>query len=95
MHPSGAGIYGMLPASTGGTAEGRTPNDNQAVRSVFVFVIGPDKRVKLVMAYPMSTGCNFGEVLRVIDALQRTAKHRGRRRLTGTRRGRDPGQRHR
>ena len=67
-------LYGMLPASTEGTSQGRTPADNQTVRNVFV--IGPDKKIKLVLVYPMTTGRNFDEVLRVIDSLQMTAKHR-------------------
>ena len=66
--------YGMLPADLEGGCEGRTAADNQTVRTVFV--IGPDKKVKLTIAYPMSTGRNFDEVLRVIDSLQLTAKHR-------------------
>ena len=67
-------LYGMLPASTAGGSEGRSPADNQTVRNVFV--VGPDKRIKLVLVYPMTTGRNFDEVLRVIDSLQLTAKHR-------------------
>jgi alkyl hydroperoxide reductase subunit AhpC len=67
-------LYGMLPASAGNNSDGRTPADNQTVRNVFV--IGPDKKIKLVLVYPMTTGRNFDEVLRVIDSLQLTAKHR-------------------
>jgi alkyl hydroperoxide reductase subunit AhpC len=69
-----AKAYGMLPASLEGTCEGRTPADNQTVRNVFV--IGPDKKIKLILVYPMSTGRNFDEVLRVIDSLQLTARHK-------------------
>ncbi len=67
-------LYGMLPADLEGSCEGRTPADNQTVRNVFV--IGPDKKVKLIIVYPMTTGRNFDEVLRVIDSLQLTAKHK-------------------
>ena len=67
-------LYGMLPATTSGDAKSRTPNDNQTVRNVFV--IAPDKSVKLILVYPMSTGRNFDEVLRVIDSLQLTATHK-------------------
>jgi thioredoxin-dependent peroxiredoxin len=67
-------LYGMLPAEAGETCEGRTPMDNQTVRNVYV--IGPDKKIKLVISYPMSTGRNFDEVLRVIDSMQLTAKHK-------------------
>src|SRR5438045_2245526 len=66
--------YGMLPADLEGTCDGRTAADNQTVRNVFV--IGPDKKVKLIIAYPMTTGRNFDEVLRVIDSPQLTAKHK-------------------
>jgi thioredoxin-dependent peroxiredoxin len=64
--------YGMLPADLEGGSDGRTAADNQTVRNVFV--IGPDKKIKLVIAYPMSTGRNFDEVLRVLDSIQLTAK---------------------
>ncbi len=67
-------LYGMLPVSAGETSEGRTAMDNQTVRNVYV--IGPDKKIKLVISYPMSTGRNFDEVLRVIDSMQLTARHK-------------------
>ncbi len=66
-----AKLFDMLPASAGDTSEGRTPADNQTVRSVFV--IGPDKKIKLILTYPMTTGRNFGEILRAIDSMQLTA----------------------
>jgi thioredoxin-dependent peroxiredoxin len=69
-----AKLYGMLPAETGNTSEGRTAADNAAVRTVFV--VGPDKKIKLMLSYPMSTGRNFDEVLRVLDSMQLTAKHK-------------------
>src|SRR4029078_8236019 len=68
-----AKLYDMLPQATGGTSEGRTAADNMTVRNVFV--IGPDKKIKLMIVYPMSTGRNFDEVLRVIDSMQLTAKY--------------------
>jgi thioredoxin-dependent peroxiredoxin len=66
-------LYDMLPATTTGTSEGRTPADNMTVRNVFV--IGPDKKIKLMIVYPMSTGRNFDEILRVIDSIQLTAQY--------------------
>ena len=69
-----AKLYDMLPAEVGETSEGRTAADNATVRSVFV--IGPDKQIKLMLTYPMSTGRNFDEVLRVLDSIQLTAKHK-------------------
>lgn len=67
-------LYGMLPADTAGTSEGRTPANNATVRNVFI--IGPDKQIKLILIYPMAVGRNFDEVLRAIDALQLTSKHK-------------------
>ena len=69
-----AKLYGMLPADAGDTSQGRTPADNATVRTVFV--VGPDKKIKLMLVYPMTTGRNFDEVLRVIESLQLTAKHK-------------------
>jgi alkyl hydroperoxide reductase subunit AhpC len=69
-----AKAWGMLPASASGDAAKRTPADNQTVRNVFI--VGPDKKIKLILVYPMTTGRNFDEVLRVLDSLQLTAKHK-------------------
>jgi thioredoxin-dependent peroxiredoxin len=68
-----AKLYDMLPAEAGDSSDGRTPADNATVRSVYV--IGPDKKIKLVLTYPMTTGRNFQEILRAIDSIQLTAKH--------------------
>jgi alkyl hydroperoxide reductase subunit AhpC len=69
-----AKLYDMLPADAGNTSEGRTPATNATVRTVFI--VGPDKKIKLMLSYPMSTGRNFDEVVRVLDSLQLTAKHK-------------------
>ncbi|MGH9497527.1 MAG: peroxiredoxin [Terriglobales bacterium] len=69
-----AKLYNMLPAASGSTSEGRTAADNATVRTVFV--IGPDKKIKLMLVYPMTTGRNFDEVLRVLDSMQLTARHK-------------------
>ena len=69
-----AKLYGMLPAESGDTSQGRTAADNATVRTVFV--IGPDKKIKLQLSYPMTTGRNFDEILRVLDSIQLTAKHK-------------------
>ena len=69
-----AKLYNMLPADEPGTSEGRTPATNATVRSVFI--IGPDKKIKLMLTYPMTTGRNFDEILRVLDSMQLTAKHK-------------------
>jgi alkyl hydroperoxide reductase subunit AhpC len=69
-----AKLYGMLPADSGNTSEGRTAVNNATVRTVFI--VGPDKKIKLMLSYPMSTGRNFDEVLRVLDSMQLTAKHK-------------------
>jgi thioredoxin-dependent peroxiredoxin len=69
-----AKAFGMLPAAVGATSEGRTAADNQTVRNVYI--IGPDKKIKLVLSYPMTAGRNFDEILRVIDSLQLTANHK-------------------
>ena len=71
---AGSKLYNMLPEEIEGGSEGRTANDNATVRTVFV--IGPDKRIKLMLSYPMSTGRNFDEILRVLDSMQLTAAHR-------------------
>ncbi|HEX9808950.1 MAG TPA: peroxiredoxin [Alphaproteobacteria bacterium] len=68
-----AKLYGMLPAGAGDSSKGRTPADNQTVRNVFI--VGPDKKIKAILVYPMSTGRNFDEILRLVDSLQLTAKH--------------------
>jgi alkyl hydroperoxide reductase subunit AhpC len=67
-------LYGMLPADAGDACDGRTAADNQTVRNVYI--VGPDKKIKLILVYPMTTGRNFDEVLRVLDSLQLTAKHK-------------------
>ncbi len=67
-------LYGMLPADTSGTSEGRTPANNATVRNVFI--IGPDKKIKLLIVYPMTTGRNFDEIIRVIDSMQLTSRHK-------------------
>src|SRR5207237_2356170 len=67
-------LYDMLPAAAGESCEGRSATDNQTVRTVFV--VGPDKKIKLMLVYPMTTGRNFDEVLRSIDSVQLTARHR-------------------
>jgi len=67
-------LYGMLPADTAGTSEGRTPANNATVRNVFI--IGPDKKIKLLIVYPMTTGRNFNEIIRVIDSMQLTSRHK-------------------
>ena len=69
-----AKLYNMLPADEPGTSEGRTPVNNATVRSVFI--IAPDKTIKLMLTYPMTTGRNFDEILRVLDSMQLTAKHK-------------------
>ncbi|TXK62057.1 peroxiredoxin [Alkalisalibacterium limincola] len=69
-----AKLYGMLPADAGDSSQGRTPADNATVRSVYI--IGPDKLIKLILQYPMTTGRNFSEILRVIDSMQLTARHK-------------------
>ena len=69
-----AKLYNMLPAESGNTSDGRTAATNATVRTVFV--VGPDKKIKLMLSYPMTTGRNFDEVLRVVDSMQLTAKHK-------------------
>ena len=71
---AGSKLYNMLPEETAGGSDGRTAADNATVRTVFI--IGPDKKIKLMLAYPMTTGRNFDEILRVLDSMQLTAKHR-------------------
>jgi thioredoxin-dependent peroxiredoxin len=78
-----AKLYDMLPGDAGDTSDGRTPAQNAPVRTVFV--IGPDKRIKLTLAYPMTTGRNFDEIIRVLDSIQLTAKHRSPLPRTGSR----------
>ena len=78
-----AKLYDMLPAEAGETSEGRTPADNATVRSVFI--IGPDKKIKAMLTYPMSSGRNFDEVLRLLDSCQLTASTKSQRRSTGNR----------
>ena len=67
-------LYGMLPTSLGNSSEGRTAVDNQTVRNVYI--VGPDKKIKLILSYPMATGRNFDEILRVIDSLKLTVEHK-------------------
>ena len=69
-----AKLYNMLPADEAGTSEGRTAATNATVRTVFI--VGPDKKIKLMLTYPMTTGRNFDEILRVLDSMQLTAKHK-------------------
>jgi len=82
-----AKLYDMLPASVSGDAKARTPADNATVRAVFI--IAPDKKIKLILMYPMTTGRNFDELLRALDSIQLTAKHKVATPRTGSRAGRD------